>query len=79
MKQINQMMEQARAYYRGGDLPGLRTMRDLVGTEYSKKELEAMSKGFDDVMDIYELEQEALLELDTLISKLEIKLQLARR
>lgn len=79
MEQINQMMDQARTYYRGGDLPGLRTMRGLVETEYGKKELEAMSKGFDEVMEIYELEQESLLELDTLISKLEIKLQLARR
>lgn len=79
MDKINQLMQQGRTYYRGGDLQGLRTIRTMVDSEYSKMELECITKGFEEVMKIYELEQESLLELDTLISKLEIKIQLARK
>ena len=79
MDKINQLMEQARVYYRRQDLLGLRDIRDLVSAEYSKLELEAITKGFDEVTRIYELEQESTLELDTMITKTEIKEQMARR
>lgn len=79
MDKINQLMEQARVCYRRQDLLGLRDIRDLVSAEYSKLELEAITKGFDEVTRIYELEQESTLELDTMITKTEIKEQMARR
>lgn len=79
MEKIYSMMDQARAYYKSGDIQGLRSVRGLVSDEYSKKETEAITVGFDEVMAIYELEQESMMELDTMLTKLDIKLQMARR